>query len=326
MRFHRLKKCLVIIVLLNALTVLLVLRSGRIHGLAFIRYLYSAYSSNDSNEDEDRVMCENPVPNSTNAIAVLTSHDDFMELASRLTQLDARLLDNCSSAILLFHTGFPFASEFAQIMNATRRRVIFRNVDKYFASFPDGFNPYINEPTFVKRGKWNYHQMIRFWFKLIFEIEEIQRFEYVMRLDTDSRLIGRWFNVFELMRTRQLVYLANEQHFELEKVLPGTMNLQKFFVAYQKQIKLVPQDQAKVDSAFTKDGIRTYYNNFEVFQTKFFRRTSVRAWIDAIDASHGIYKYRWGDAMLRYLTLALFAKDYQIGHRTQLNLSYCHPC
>jgi hypothetical protein len=302
------------------------LLSGRIDGLGFLRYFCSALLSNRPNDDENRVMCEYPIANSSNAIAVLTSHNDFMELASRLTQFDARLLDNCSSAILLFHTGFPFASEIAKIMKSTRRRVIFRSVDKYFALFPDGFDPYLNEPTFWKRGKWNYHQMIRFWFKLIFEIDEIQPFEYIMRLDTDSRLIGRWFNVFELMRVRQLVYLANEQRLELEKVLPGTMNLKKFLIGYQNQTRLVSKDQVKVDSAFTKDAIRTYYNNFEVFQVKFFRQKDVRAWIDAIDASHGIYKYRWGDAILRYLTLALFARDYQIGHRTELNLSYCHPC
>jgi hypothetical protein len=128
------------------------------------------------------------------------------------------------------------------------------------------------------------------------------------------------------MKLRQLVYLANEQHLEFEKELPGTMKLQKFFIEYQNQMRLVPQDQKKVDLAFTRNTIRIYYNNFEVFQTKFFRQMDVRAWIDAIDASHGIYKYRWGDAMLRYLTLALFAKDYQVGHRRQLKLSYCHKC
>lgn len=325
MKFYRLKKYLIIIVVLNALAISLVSLSSRT-GLASLLYFYSPYSNYGSNTADDQVMCRGLISNSTNAIAILVAHSDFAELSSRLTQLDARLLDNCSSTILLFHTGFPFSSEIAQILRATRRRVIFRNVDKYFASFPDDFDPYANDPTFVKRGKWNYHQMIRFWFKLIFETNEIQQFEYIMRLDSDSRLIGKWFNVFELMRARQLVYIANEQHLELERILPGTMNLQKFFFAYLNQTKLVAQDQRKVSLAFRKSSIRTYYNNFEVFQTKFFRQVGVRAWINAIDASHGIYKYRWGDAMLRYLTLALFAKDYQIGHRTLLDLSYCHPC
>ncbi len=317
MRFHQLKRHSIIVVLLSVSIFLLILLDGRIHELIFPHHSYG---------QEDRVMCANPPPNSSNAIAILASHDDFTDLASRFTQLDARLKDNCSSAILLFHTGFPFTSDITRIRSSTHRRVIFLNVDQYYASFPNGFNPYLTEPTFSKRGKWNYHQMIRFWFKHVFEIHEIQQFEYVMRLDTDSRLLGRWFNVFEFMKLRQLVYLANEQHLEFEKELPGTMKLQKFFIEYQNQMRLVPQDQKKVDLAFTRNTIRIYYNNFEVFQTKFFRQMDVRAWIDAIDASHGIYKYRWGDAMLRYLTLALFAKDYQVGHRRQLKLSYCHKC
>lgn len=227
---------------------------------------------------------------------------------------------------MLFHTGFPFASEIAQIMSATRRRVIFRNVDREFASFPNGFDPYTNEPTFWKRGKWNYHHMIRFWFKLIFDIEEMKNFDYVMRLDTDSRLIGKWANVFDLMKVKDIVYIANDEQIEFEKVLPGTLELQTFFTDYTTKKKLIPQDPSKISAAFMKNGIRTYYNNFELFRTTFFRQAIVQDWINAVDASHGIYKYRWGDAILRYLTLALFAKDHQVIHRNQLNLPYCHPC
>jgi hypothetical protein len=294
--------------------------------MACLRYLGSLTQYNSDNIEDNRVMCGISPPNSSNVIALLVSENDFPDLASRLTQLDVRFLDNCSSKVLLLHTGFPFVSDIARLVNSTRRHIIFRNVDHQFVSFPVGFDPYKNEPSFWKRGKWNYHHMIRFWFKLIFEVEEIQQSEYVMRLDTDSRIIGKWFNVFELMTVRQSVYLANEEAKELEEALPGTMELRNLFFNYQSHKRLRFQDPEKVRSAFTSDGIRTYYNNFEVFQTKFFRRHDVRAWIDAIDASHGIYKYRWGDAILRYLTLALFAKDSQVLHRNQLNLSYCHPC
>jgi hypothetical protein len=288
--------------------------------LSFVKQYVSDYIENNG------IMCGISPPNSSNVIVFLVSENDFPDLARRLTQLDARFLDNCSSKILLLHTGFPFVSDIAQLVKATRRHVIFRNVDHQFTSFPVGFDPYKNEPTFSKRGKWNYHHMIRFWFKFIFEVEEIQQFEYVMRLDTDSRIIGKWFNVFELMKVRRSVYFANEEKQEQEEALPGTMKLRNFFFNYQSHKRLRFQNPEKVRSAFTLDGIRTYYNNFEVFETKFFRRHDVRTWIDAIDESHGIYKYRWGDAILRYLTLALFAKDSQVLHRTQLNLSYCHPC
>ena len=40
----------------------------------------------------------------------------------------------------------------------------------------------------------------------------------------------------------------------------------------------------------------------------------------------GIFKYRWGDAVLRYLVLAIFAEDDQIINRNSTNIMYCHPC
>jgi len=276
--------------------------------------------------ESDVVNCPKIPLNSSNAIAILTSVADFSELPARLSRLDAQFLDNCSTSILLFHTGFPFRSEIKQMIDSTRRRIIFRNVDNLFATFPDGFDPYGNEPTFWKRGKWNYHHMIRFWFKLVFETSEVQSLEYIMRLDTDSRLIGKWTNVFDSMKANRLLYVANDERVEFEKILPGTLNLRKFFHRYKTEKNLSPKDTVKTQLAFREDGVLMYYNNFEVFKMSFFRQSLVQDWINAVDASHGIYKYRWGDAVLRYLTFALFAKDYEVVQRADLNLGYCHPC
>jgi mannosyltransferase len=69
-----------------------------------------------------------------------------------------------------------------------------------------------------------------------------------------------------------------------------------------------------------------YWNNFEVVDLSFMRRKSVVEFIDAVDRSQGVFLYRWGDAPLRYITLALFANASEIIHRTQLGLAYCHPC
>ena len=59
---------------------------------------------------------------------------------------------------------------------------------------------------------------------------------------------------------------------------------------------------------------------------KFFQRLEVKKWTKAVLDSQGIYKYRWGDAPLRFITLALFAEEKQVIHRKDLNISYCHPC
>jgi hypothetical protein len=227
---------------------------------------------------------------------------------------------------MIFHTGYPFLDDISLVLRSTKRQVLFRNVDREFISFPTGFNPYSTESTWKKRGRWNYHHMIRFWFKLVFEIPEVQEYDYIMRLDDDSQLLGTWFNVFATMQEKGAVYFANKQFIDEEKVLPGTMKLKDVCFAYKKNAKISLKDPEKFERAFLKNGIRMYYNNFEVMKTQFFRQNDVREWMEMIDKSHGIYKYRWGDSVLRYLTLAFFAKSEQILHRESYNLPYCHPC
>ncbi|CAF0924199.1 unnamed protein product [Adineta steineri] len=102
----------------------------------------------------------------------------------------------------------------------------------------------------------------------------VQKYEYIMRFDDDSKVINTWFNVFDKMRRKRAVYFANNIDIDEEKSQPGTM---KF-----KQV--------------------------------------------TIDQTYGIFKYRWGDSILRYITIALFAKEQQVLHRSQYNLSYCHKC
>lgn len=293
----------------------------------FARLLFIAGSKNDSTDIEKtrRYLAKRNGTQSVGAIVILIG-DDYKKLAVRLSSIDERLLDNHKNDIIIFHTGYPFSYDISQVLNSTKRHVVFRNVDHEFSSFPSGFNPYSTNPTWSKRGKWNYHHMIRFWFKLIFELPEIQQYDYIMRLDDDSQLLGIWFNVFTMLNKKNAVYFANNQLIEYENGLPDTMKLKDICLTYKKNTNISLDDPKKFEHTFLKNGIRTYYNNFEIMNTHFFRRTDVRQWIDMIDATHGIYKYRWGDAVLRYLTLMFFAKSEQILHRQTYNLSYCHPC
>lgn len=59
---------------------------------------------------------------------------------------------------------------------------------------------------------------------------------------------------------------------------------------------------------------------------EFFLRPEVLKWTAALMKTGGIYKYRWGDAGLRYVTLAVFASEHEVLHRMKLDIKYCHPC
>ena len=43
---------------------------------------------------------------------------------------------------------------------------------------------------------------------------------------------------------------------------------------------------------FGDNHILTYFNNFEIMKLEFFRRQNVRQWIDEVDRTSGIFKYR----------------------------------
>ncbi|CAF1091154.1 unnamed protein product [Rotaria sp. Silwood1] len=133
-------------------------------------------------------------------------------------------------------------------------------------------------------------------------------------------------NVFDEMRNKNAVYFANNIDLDLEEQLPGTMFLKQVTFDYIKQNNIKPKQFEILRDAFGNNSIHTYFNNFEVLKMEFFRRKEIRHWVESIDSTNGIFYYRWGDAGLRYLTLALFAEQHEVLHRADYNLSYCHKC
>ena len=260
-----------------------------------------------------------------NLIAILSS-TVATKLSSRLKLIDQRFHDNFTTPVLIMHTTGINEAKARHLSANIKRPVYFLNVADAFRLFPVGFDPCRTKTSYRVRGKWNYLLMIRFWFKLIFELPQLQEYDYVMRLDDDSRLTGSWFNVFDEMRAKNAIYFANNMDVDCEKQLPGTMLLKQITDQYIQQNKIEVKQPDMLRNAFSNDTVRNYYNNFEVVKVEFFKREDVRRWVEAIDATQGIFKYRWGDAVLRYLTMAIFAEKQAVLHRPNYNLSYCHKC
>jgi hypothetical protein len=128
------------------------------------------------------------------------------------------------------------------------------------------------------------------------------------------------------MRNKRAVYFANNRDVDFEKSLPGTMKLPYIALKYIIQNNITVKQPQMISDGFADSHILNYFNNFEVMKLEFFRRPNVRQWIEEVDRTNGIFKYRWGDAPLRYITLAMFAEAHEVLHRSQYNLSYCHQC
>ena len=261
----------------------------------------------------------------TDLIVIMTPRlsKSFIE---RLKRIDENFSDNHTTAILILHDSSPSLKTINTLINSCQRQLFFTDITQIFNWFPKGFDPCRTPSTYRYRGKWNYHLMIRFWFKLLFEFTPLQSYDYVMRLDDDSQMQDRWFNVFDEMRKKNAVYFANDLDVDIETQLPGTMKLKDFTLNYIEKLRIVPKQKETLEYGFGNTYLRSYFNNFEVVQLKFFRQISVRQWTDAVDRSHGIFLYRWGDAVLRYITVSIFANAEQVLHRPMYNLSYCHKC
>ncbi|CAF1136853.1 unnamed protein product [Adineta ricciae] len=258
---------------------------------------------------------------------VRTAFNPYPRLHKRIAQLGQRLNDNNVTDIIIFHTGYPFRADYVPIFDVTPRHVEFVNVDHLFNKFPRGFEPHRREPTWSQRGKWNYHHMCYFWFKQVFELKILHRYRYMMRLDDDSQLLESWPNVFEIMAKKRAIYMANQKETDFEIILRGTTIVRDLLTIYVNKSRIVPQNPTMFAEIYKRRWeVPVFWNNFEIIETSFMRRNEVIDFIHTVDESQGIFLYRWGDALLRFITLALFTNESQILHRVQLNFTYCHPC
>jgi hypothetical protein len=79
-----------------------------------------------------------------------------------IAMLDNFYMDDYMTDIVLFHEGYPYASQMKEIRVSTPREIDFVNVDSVFLRPHGGMDMYTNDPNWGKRSKWRYHMMIRF--------------------------------------------------------------------------------------------------------------------------------------------------------------------
>jgi hypothetical protein len=122
--------------------------------------------------------------------------------------------------------------------------------------------------------------------------------------------------------TGDVVYLKNNRFLDQAGV---TVDLAAFAQDYVRYFNIQVADPGAWESAFLEDMVSGYYNNLEVMDINFWIREDVQHFVSFVDASWGIYLHRWGDAVLRYLALAMFAKPNQLVDRPS-DWRYEHPC
>ena len=290
---------------------------------------------------------------SKTAIVTLTgsSREDIQDLCSALDSLHYLPDGNLAPVVVFHEADLPHRYQ-SELTKCTQRTLIFGVVD--FGIFPSGFDPMQEKGIWNKRSKFGYMQMIRFFVTGLWNRPEIQDFETIMRLDSDAC----WYRLLKddeensIAHQERLlpglsddkVYHANFVTQDASIFCTGIFELAKEFVEQHNITIGVPSLWKAFKEKYEEPvcmsygfGVRpwnckpaqeclAFYNNFEASRISFFQHPLVQEWHTALTEKEpfGVFRHRWGDAIIRYLTMAMFANEsnLELEHPT----SYSHPC
>ncbi len=220
--------------------------------------------------------------------------------------------------VLIFHEGDLSPEQIKVIRDATNRPIAFPVID--LSVFPSGFDPegpLENAPPgfeVANRRPWGYYQMIRFWITRIWEHDAIQRFDVIMRMDSDS-CFTEPNKYLPQMLHNHLVYQSQYVGTEPPPGRPYIEGLYDFATNYLAKNNKLPGNsllwqfiQTTWNSQNTLPLFRT---NFEIVKRNFMQRPDVKQWHMALTEGepYGVLRYRWGDAVIRFFDAAIFASD-----------------
>lgn len=152
-----------------------------------------------------------------------------------------------------------------------------------------------------------YRHMCRFFAGEVFKRPELLEYDYVIRLDTDSFILGPLLYPIEQMVKAGAVYgyrIINEDH---ESCYKGFYNAVSNF-CYTHGVRMWSVTEGSV-----------YYTNFEVYKMERFRVGVYQSLYEYMDRTGGFFTARWGDHILRYTAV--------VGLRwptTHFNFHYAH--
>jgi len=220
--------------------------------------------------------------------------------------------------VLVFHEGDLTKKQMKSIRDATGRPIAFPTVD--LTSFPPGFEPdapVSNAPPgfeVANRKPWGYYQMIRFWLTTIWDHPAIQRFDVIMRMDSDSCFTEPNAYLPQMLHDH-LVYQSQYVGTEPPAGRPYIEGLYEFATSYLEGVHKFPGNAMLWQFIQTtwkeQNTLPLFRTNFELSKLSFMQRTDVKKWHKALteEEPYGVLSYRWGDAVIRFFDAAIFATD-----------------
>mmetsp|Transcript_22369 Transcript_22369/g.48144 ORF Transcript_22369/g.48144 Transcript_22369/m.48144 type:complete len:335 (+) Transcript_22369:126-1130(+) len=297
-------------------------------------FLFSHIRSIQSFGPPDSGIAPKPAPAPCVAILLANSPKDVRNSILAIKSIDDYIKDGGTTPILIFHEG-NLSNETKQRLSGSsqKREIIFPYID--FSSYPPGFDPLgeIDDLNSTERGSWGYQQVRRFWISRLWTHDAVRERNcgIIMRMDADSCFM-KDVGVGDALPGLKLdeVYRANTiQTDNPAQYVRGLMQLTRM---YMEKKNLKPRNEELWEQAnrlsLKMGRLPSFDTNFEVSKVSFFAREDVMDYQMAVadQQPFGVFRQRWGDAHVRFLTLALFAEPSMIDLSVPSSYSHGWRC
>lgn len=162
---------------------------------------------------------------------------------------------------------------------------------------------------------YGYKQMCRFFLYGLFHHPRLANVDYYWRFDDDSYLTSPIdYDPFELMEKKGAVYGYRAVEAENVRECLGLDLLWQEVKSFAKKENLSRRHLNRLVANW-KGSYKgfNYYNNFEINKVSFWREhEGYNRFFHTLDQTLGFYKYRWGDANVRAMSVGLFLKPSQV--------------
>ena len=210
-------------------------------------------------------------------------------------------LNQCD-IICFYEKDFP-AQEIEYIESVSAKKIKFVKIKFEVPQYPHEISSkikeYVPHPDFPSALGFSmgYRQMCKFFSGEIFKNENLEKYEYVWRLDTDSYILSPiQYDVFNRMKENNSKYGYINIQFDHPKM---TIGLLEESIKYFNLANFSPL----IDLTLDEHKNRVFYTNFEIFDMKWFRGLEYQNFYNFINESGGIFIYRWGDHCIRYIAV-----------------------
>jgi Glycolipid 2-alpha-mannosyltransferase len=232
--------------------------------------------------------------------------NNYKDLNKSLELIKKNLLPNTKADVIIFHEK-SFQKSLVKVKDLQIiYKEIFFSIPNYPLYIKNKIKPFFPHPTHGNGPvAWGhpgfsigYRHMCRFFSGTMYFEEILFKYEYYLRLDSDSFILSKIkFDIFEFMKKTDggghvYGYIKPAVQFDNVKVIEGLWE----FCGNPRNIP---------------KGLM-YYTNFEIGKFTFFRGEEYKNFFDKIDKSGGIYIHRWGDAPIKYIGVNLFANKSKI--------------